>query len=111
MIYFKKNIIDLAYNIINKRETQDDVKAFYELNEIFKMIQYYKQTGYYNFENAVKLNQKIRKDYPIIDKLDNLPSSGNYIKNCNSIKSLPIEINALDVDIHDILINALLKNV
>ena len=101
----------MAYNIINKRETQDDVKAFYELNEIFKMIQYYKQTGYYNFENAVKLNQKIRKDYPIIDKLDNLPLSGNYIKNCNSIKSLPIEINALDVDIHDILINALLKNV
>ena len=110
MLYFKPDLIDLACQIVNSRETEDDVKTFVDLNKVLQVLQNYGQTGTYNPQKVTELDKKIRKDYPIIDVLYGLPSSKNHSgRTVNNIKQLPAEINALDVDRYGILITVLLK--
>lgn len=109
MLYFKENLITLARNAVENKKTEDDIKSLSYLSEIETILQHYNQTKNYDSIYAKQLDKKIRDEYPLIDKLYNLPSNvTSQISNSNS-KCYPDEISALDVDWYGILLSVLLK--
>lgn len=109
MLYFKKDMITLAKQIVEARKEKDDIKAHNYLLCIEQIIQHYKSTLEYDLNYAMQLDQRIRMDYPIIDKLCALPSNGAPQRNAQNTKKLPNELIALDTDQYGILISVLLK--
>ena len=109
MLYFKEDLISCAYAIIKEKETSDDAKAYFYLDQIEKIISLYLSTGRYNSLNAKSLDEKICKDYPLIEKLSKYPSNGNETLDSKNAKGYPDEINALDFDRCGILISTLIK--
>lgn len=109
MLYFKEDLISCAYAIIKAKETSDDAKAWYYLAQIEQIISLYLSTGRYDSLNAKYLDDKICKDYPLIEKLSKYPSSGNVTMDSKNAKGYPDEINALDFDQYGILISTLIK--
>lgn len=109
MLYFKKDLIELAFEIIKANGKKDEIKAFNYLHSIDDVIQHYKKAGEYNPIYAEQLNSKIRNDYPIIYEIERLPSNGTPQKDIVNTKNLPSELIVLDTDKYGILISVLLK--
>lgn len=109
MLYFKKDLIGLAFEIIKANGKKDEIKTFNYLNSIEDVIQQYKKTGEYNPIYAEQLNSKIRNDYPIIYEIERLPSNGTPQRDIANNKNLPDELIDLDVDRYGILISVLMK--
>jgi len=61
MLYFKSDLIDLAYQIVNSKETEYDVKTFSDLNEVLQALQNYGQTGTYNPQRQLNWIKKLEK--------------------------------------------------
>lgn len=109
MLYFKKDLIARAYQLVEAKGTQDDAKAVSYLTEISMILQNYNATGAYDPQYAANLNQRIRGEYPLIDKLCRLPSNGTPQRDMNSSKGYPYELGLLDTDFFGILVTVLLK--
>jgi len=109
MLYFKQELISCAKQIIQAKETQDDCKVLKDFCDIEQNLKAYYSTGVYNQQEAISLDNRLRKDYPLIEKLYSLPSNNRRGFGNNKSKNLPPEINNLDVDQYGILITVLLK--
>ena len=109
MLYFKKDLITKAYQMVEAKGTQDDAKALSYLTEISLILQNYMATGVYDPQNAANLNRRIRGEYPLIDELYRLPSNGTPQRDVNCSKGYPYELGLLDTDLYGILVTILLK--
>ena len=109
MLYFKKDLISTAHQIVQAKETKDDDKALSDLLEISHILENYKATTEYDPQYATSLNQRIRNEYPLIDKLCSLPPNGTPQRNVNNSKGYPYELGQLDTDMYGILVTVLLK--
>ena len=109
MLYFKKDLISTAQQIVQAKGTKDDAKALSDLLEISQLLESYKATGLYEPQYATNLNQRIREEYPLIDKLCSLQSNGTPQRDVNNSKGYPYELGQLDTDMYGILVTVLLK--
>lgn len=109
MLYFKKDLISTAHQIVQAQGTKDDAKALSDLLEISRILENYKSTRQYDSQYATSLNQRIREEYPLIDKLCSSPSNGTPQRDANNSKSYPYELVSLDTDLYGILVTVLLK--
>lgn len=73
-IYFKKDLSNLAKNLIKAKSTADKVKAFDDMTKIDNILSAYVNGYGYHKTTAEQLDERIRREYPIIDKIDRLPS-------------------------------------
>lgn len=109
MLYFKNDLITLAYNIVKARETEDDVKASAYLCEINRVFEQYNSMRVYNPQYVKVLDKRIRDDYPLIDTLSKYPSNGDPKRDTGNNKDYPNDIESLNVDLFGILTSVLLK--
>ena len=109
MIYFKKDLVSLAKKIINAKENADDEKAFNYLEEINYVFNNYYQPNICSPEYVWNLDYRIRNDYPIIYKLEQMPSNQTTQQEGVTGEGIPPEINKLNVDMYGIFYTVLLK--
>ena len=110
MLYFKNDLIALAYNIVETRKTEDDIKASAYLCEINRVIEHYNSTHMYDLRYVKALDKRIRDDYPIVDELSKYPSNGEPKRDISNNNEYPDDIKPLiNADLFGILISVLMK--
>lgn len=109
MLYFKKDLIATANQIVQAKETKDDDKALSDLLEISQILENFKTTREYDPQYVTSLNKRIRNEYPLIDKLCHLTPNGTPQRDVNNSKSYPYELVQLDTDMYGILVTVLMK--
>lgn len=73
-IYFKKDLSGLAKNLIKTKSTIDKIKAFDDMTQIENILSAYVTGQGYHKPMAEQLDERIRREYPIINKIDQIPS-------------------------------------
>lgn len=73
-IYFKKDLSELAKNLIKAKGTDDKIKAFNDITQIENFLSACANGQGYHRTMAEQLDERVRREYPIIDKFDRLPS-------------------------------------
>ena len=107
-IYFKKDLSELAKNLIKAKSTVDKVKAFDDMTQINNILSAYVNGHGYHKPTAEQLDQRIRLEYPIIDKIDQLPGpQTTTLSNTSSI--VDSVISRLNQDQYGIQFDILLK--
>ena len=74
MMYFEKDLVNKAIELIDGKSKSDELKAFTDVNDINNMIINLQINRDYQCD-AIKLNQRLREEYPSIEKLLNLGRS------------------------------------
>lgn len=68
---FEKDLVNKAIALIDEKSKSDELKAFTDVNDINNMIRNLQINRDYQCD-AIKLNQRLREEYPNIEKLLNL---------------------------------------
>ncbi|MDO4350820.1 MAG: hypothetical protein Q4C35_09355 [Eubacteriales bacterium] len=109
-IYFKKDLVSAALNLIKLKGTVDKLKAKDDIDQIDAILtSYYSEYGY-DPVAADLLDKRILKEYPVIGRINQLPS----LKISSGLKndSLPVVnpiISNLNQDRYGIMFDVLSK--
>lgn len=114
MIYFYEELVKLAHKLINDKSTQDDVKAFMDINEISLALQNASFTDEF-LNYATKLHERIKKEYSEIDEMHtmafNMRSAlGLGMDNDITRSEYDDILSNLNSDMYGILVSVLLKH-
>lgn len=111
MMYFKKDLANKAIELIDGKSKSDELKAFTDVNDINNMIRNLQINRDYQCD-AIKLNQRLREEYPSIEKLLNLGRSMVNNSVCNNIiyDVVSAIIADLNADKYGIYVDVLLKH-
>lgn len=110
-MYFEKDLVNKAIALIDGKSKSDELKAFTDVNDINNMIRNLQINRDYQWD-AIKLNQRLKEEYPSIEKLLNLGRSmvNNSVGN-NTIYDVVFAIIAeLNADKYGIYVDVLLKH-
>ena len=107
-IYFKKDLSELAKNLIKTKGAVDKIKAFNDITQIENILYACANGLGYHRTMAEQLDERIRREYPIIDKFDRLPSPQVARSNNTSSIGDPLMIR-LNQDQYGIQFEILLK--
>ena len=110
-MYFKKDLVNKAIELIDGKSKSDELKAFTDVNDINNMIINLQINRDYQCD-AIKLNQRLREEYPSIEKLLNLGRSmvNNSVGNNTIYDVVSAIIADLNADKYGIYVNVLLKH-
>lgn len=111
MMYFEKDLVNKAIALIDGKSKSDELKAFTDVNDINNMIRNLQINRDYQCD-AIKLNQRLREEYPSIEKLLNLGrrmvnNSVNNNTRYDVVSAIIIDLNA---DKYGIYVDVLLKH-
>lgn len=111
MMYFEKDLVNKAIELIDGKSKSDELKAFTDVNDINNMIINLQINRYYQCD-AIKLNQRLREEYPSIEKLLNLGRSmvNNSVGNNTIYDVVSAIIADLNADKYGIYVDVLLKH-
>ena len=111
MMYFEKDLVNKAIALIDGKSKSDELKAFTDVNDINNMIRNLQINRDYQCD-AIKLNQRLREEYPSIEKLLNLGRSmvNNSVGNNTIYDVVSAIIADLNADKYGIYVNVLLKH-
>lgn len=111
MMYFKKDLANKAIELIDGKSKSDELKAFTDVNDINNMIRNLQINRDYQCD-AIKLNQRLREEYPSIEKLLNLGRSmvNNSVGNNTIYDVVSAIIADLNADKYGIYVDVLLKH-
>lgn len=111
MMYFEKDLVNKAIELIDGKSKSDELKAFTDVNDINNMIRNLQINRDYQCD-AIKLNQRLREEYPSIEKLLNLGRSmvNNNVGNNTIYDVVSAIIADLNVDKYGIYVDVLLKH-
>lgn len=108
MIFFQEEMFYVAQNLINFKETKDDVKAGTDLQYTNQLINCISLDPKY-IQNGWDLNMRLRMEYPEIDDIQNIinrmPSDNVKVPNP---KEIIVEI--LKMDCWGIVAHVLIKH-
>lgn len=110
-MYFEKDLVNKAIALIDGKSKSDELKAFTDVNDTNNMIRNLQINRDYQWD-AIKLNQRLREEYPSIEKLLNLGRSMVNNSVCNNtiydvVSAIIAELNA---DKYGIYVDVLLKH-
>lgn len=111
MMYFEKDLVNKAIELIDGKSKSDELKAFTDVNDINNMIRNLQINRDYQWD-AIKLNQRLREEYPSIEKLLNLGRSmvNNSVGNNTIYDVVSAIIAELNADKYGIYVDVLLKH-
>ena len=111
MMYFEKDLVNKAIELIDGKSKSDELKAFTDVNDINNMIRNLQINRDYQWD-AIKLNQRLREEYPSIEKLLNLGRSmvNNSVGNNTIYDVVSAIIADLNADKYGIYVDVLLKH-
>lgn len=111
MMYFEKDLVNKAIELIDGKSKSDELKAFTDVNDINNMIINLQINRDYQCD-AIKLNQRWREEYPSIEKLLNLGRSmvNNSVGNNTIYDVVSAIIADLNADKYGIYVDVLLKH-
>ena len=111
MMYFEKDLVNKAIELIDGKSKSDELKAFTDVNDINNMIINLQINRDYQCD-AIKLNQRLREEYPSIEKLLNLGRSmvNNSVGNNTIYDVVSAIIADLNADKYGIDVDVLLKH-
>ena len=111
MMYFEKDLVNKAIELIDGKSKSDELKAFTDVNDINNMIRNLQINRDYQCY-AIKLNQRLREEYPSIEKLLNLGRSmvNNSVGNHTIYDVVSAIIADLNADKYGIYADVLLKH-
>lgn len=111
MMYFEKDLVNKAIELIDEKSKADELKAFTDVNDINNMIRNLQINRDYQWD-AIKLNQRLREEYPSIEKLLNLGRSmvNNSVGNNTIYDVVSAIIADLNADKYGIYVDVLLKH-
>lgn len=111
MMYFKKDLANKAIELIDGKSKSDELKAFTDVNDINNMIRNLQINRDYQWD-AIKINQRLREEYPSIEKLLNLGRSmvNNSVGNNTIYDVVSAIIAELNADKYGIYVDVILKH-
>ena len=111
MMCFEKDLVNKAIALIDEKSKSDELKAFTDVNDINNMIRNLQINRDYQCD-AIKLNQRLREEYPSIEKLLNLGRSmvNNSVGNNTIYDVVSAIIADLNADKYGIYVDVLLKH-
>lgn len=111
MMYFEKDLVNKAIELIDGKSKSDELKAFTDVNDINNMIRNLQINRDYQCD-AIKLNQRLREEYPNIEKLLNLGRRmvNNSVGNNTIYDVVSAIIADLNADKYGIYVDVLLKH-
>ena len=111
MMYFEKDLVNKAIELIDGKSKSDELKVFTDVNDINNMIINLQINRDYQCD-AIKLNQRLREEYPSIEKLLNLGRSmiNNSVGNNTIYDVVSAIIADLNSDKYGIYVDVLLKH-
>lgn len=111
MMYFEKDLVNKAIELIDGKSKSDELKAFTDVNDINNMIRNLQINRDYQCD-AIKLNQRLREEYPSIEKLLDLGRSmiNNSVGNNIIYDVVSAIIADLNADKYGIYVDVLLKH-
>lgn len=111
MMYFEKDLVNKAIELIDGKSKSDELKAFTDVNDINNMIRNLQINRDYQCY-AIKLNLRLREEYPSIEKLLNLGRSmvNNSVGNNTIYDVVSAIIADLNADKYGIYADVLLKH-
>lgn len=110
-MYFEKDLVNKAIALIDGKSKSDELKAFTDVNDINNMIRNLQINRDYQWD-AIKLNQRLREEYPSIEKFLNLGRSmvNNSVGNNTIYDVVSAIIAELNADKYGIYVDVLLKH-
>lgn len=110
-MYFEKDLVNKAIELIDGKSKSDELKAFTDVNDINNMIRNLQINRDYQCD-AIKLNQRLREEYPNIEKLLNLGRRmvNNSVNNNTRYDVVSAIIADLNADKYGIYVDVLLKH-
>ena len=111
IMYFEKDLVNKAIALIDGKSKSDELKAFTDVNDINNMIRNLQINRDYQWD-AIKLNQRLREEYPNIEKLLNLGRRmvNNSVNNNTRYDVVSAIIVDLNADKYGIYVDVLLKH-
>lgn len=108
---FEKDLVNKAIALIDEKSKSDELKAFTDVNDINNMIRNLQINRDYQCD-AIKLNQRLREEYPNIEKLLNLGRRmvNNSVGNNTIYDVVSAIIAELNADKYGIYVDVLLKH-
>ena len=111
MMYFKKDLVNKAIELIDEKSKADELKAFTDVSDINKMIENLQTSAGYRYY-GIQLDERLRRDYPSIEKLQELgrnmvDNSGNNNTKYDVVSAIIANLNA---DKYGIYADVLLKH-
>ena len=107
MMYFEKDLVNKAIALIYGKSKSDELKAFTDVNDINNMIRNLQINRDYQCD-AIKLNQRLREEYPSIEKLLNL--GRRMVNNSVNNNTRYDVVSAINADKYGIYVDVLLKH-
>lgn len=110
-MYFKKDLVNKAIELIDEKSKADELKAFTDVSDINKMIENLQTSADYRYY-GIQLDERLRRDYPSIEKLQELGrnmvnNSGNNNTKYDVVSAIIANLNA---DKYGIYADVLLKH-
>ena len=111
IVYFNKTLVNTARELAKAKGDADKAKAYIDLEQIETILTDYMNGYGYNQATAIALDERIRREHPILDKVNQLPITGTSHSASPTDMSLvdPI-ISNLNQDQYGILFDVLLKD-
>lgn len=111
MMYFEKDLVNKAIELIDEKSKADELKAFTDVSDINKMIENLQTSADYRYY-GIQLDERLRRDYPSIEKLQELGrnmvnNSGNNNTKYDVVSAIIANLNA---DKYGIYVDVLLKH-
>lgn len=110
-MYFEKDLVNKAIELIDEKSKADELKAFTDVSDINKMIENLQTSADYRYY-GIQLDERLRRDYPSIEKLQELGRnmvnhSGNNNTKYDVVSAIIANLNA---DKYGIYADVLLKH-
>lgn len=110
-MYFEKDLVNKAIELIDEKSKADELKAFTDVSDINKMIENLQTSADYRYY-GIQLDERLRRDYPSIEKLQELGrnmvnNSGNNNTKYDVVSAIIANLNA---DKYGIYAEVLLKH-
>lgn len=110
-MYFEKYLVNKAIELIDEKSKADELKAFTDVSDINKMIENLQTSADYRYY-GIQLDERLRRDYPSIEKLQELGrnmvnNSGNNNTKYDVVSAIIANLNA---DKYGIYADVLLKH-
>ena len=109
-VYFNESLVNTALELLKQKGTADKLKAKDDIDQIDSTLTSYRDRYRYDPAAADQLDKRIRRDYPIIERINHLsPTTVSWIPKANPAPAIDPVISNLWQDCFGIMYDVLFK--
>lgn len=109
-VYFVKELSTIALQLIEAKGSSDKVKAYNDIQQIHFFLTAYGNGRWYDVTSVKKLDEQLRKEYPVINSFDTIPAPPVGIQSSAGCTAIDPDISRLLQDYWGIQLDVLLKD-